>query len=454
MQEHSTTYRIEEPSKDPFALHLATESTIWDLQDTEAVSNSSEWEDDGYTSTDSAPRRSNGLGGRHKSAIGRAKQKVRRPHRPQHLEHVHRHEFDKGDDDDPSTSLKTPVSPQLKSYPAAPGADPPALDNVWELLDTWYMHKGHGKRPPCAVEQSRLDQLHFIGTRENACSYLDRQGNEFSVTACPLRGWEERGLYIIVAFRDDQEAMIIMGDGSRDKKKRRAKGVTTFPFYIWQGITGDEEGWEREPSICKVVRYSNPTFYEPTNLKKRRIGSPKSSQPSHSIPEVRRAPKPPRQIQPLLSESFPDLFAQLNKWMSNDPSEKDPAFVFNNQPDLYLSKTHPEQQIRYVDVDGGHVEAALYSIGVGNKHVIVAHSPILEPALISFDSFPKLPKYYSAYYKWTSTKSWIEPPCVFKAFGAGPFEPPRVFVKRAQWYARVHPPSQGKSFITTSTSAM
>jgi hypothetical protein len=196
------------------------------------------------------------------------------------------------------------------------------------------------------------------------------------------------------------------------------------------------------------VRYSNPTFYEPLKLKRRRLQTPRLSRSGPHIPSAQESS---RKVQPLLSKSFPGLFEELVGWIRNDLSKKDPAFVLNTQPDLYLSKTPPEKQIKYVDIDGNSVEAGLFSLGVGNQHVIVAHGSTLEPAIISFDSCRKLPKYYSAYYKWISSNTWIQQPCVFKVFGDGPYELPRRFVDNAIKLAQIHPMVEVKSLSRSST---
>lgn len=457
MQAPGGIYYAAGPSSDPFGMNVQNESTIWDLLTSESTSNSSEYEEDGNTSADSNSWTPRFSGGRRKSLNNRATlrtPKARRKHRPRNLKDVQRHETHTADARVASTSLRTPVSPPLKPSDAAEPPDGPDLDNVWKLLHSWYMLKGYTKRPPCAVEYNRLDQLHSIGTRENACHYEDRQGHELQVTSRTLRGWEQHGLHIIIAFRDDQDPVIIMGRGTCDKEKGKDQGTTRFPFYIWQGISGDEEGWESEPSIFKVVRYSNPSFYEPTNLKKRRVDTPKSSAFPISNSDVHRGSKRVRKVRPLLSESFPGLSAQLNEWLRHVSSGKDPPFVLLNQPDLYLSKSHPEQRITYVDADRVFVNASLYSIGIGNKHVIVAHGPSLEPTLISWDHLPKLPKYYSAYYKWTSATTWIEPPCVFKVFGAGPYASPRELVDSLSWSPQVYPSKQGVFILTLSGTCL
>ena len=124
--------------------------------------------------------------------------------------------------------------------------------------------------------------------------------------------------------------------------------------------------------------------------------------------------------QPLLSEAFPQLAAQLTEWMEHDRSEKGPGCIHNKKPDLYGSKAHPDQPVGFVDCDGVDVNVGLCSLGMGNKHVIVAHGSSLEPAIITYRLCLKVPKCYSAYFKWTSATTWIEQPCVLKVFGKGP----------------------------------
>jgi hypothetical protein len=440
MQDYNTTIEPVAPSNGPFAVMHGNERPVWDLEHSDSASDSSEYSSDGYTSADSILRESRMPSARRKPTIQGARKRThnaRQQYGPRNSKKPHHRQLDETQNKAPSTPPITPIFPPLKSVLAVHDTDVPALDHVWKLLDTWYMHRGRGENPPCAVEQSRLDHLHFIGTRENSCTYFDRQGKVLRVTSLPLKGWEDRGLHIIIAFSSDRDPVIIRGRGSRLNEKSKDEGTTRFPFYIWQGISGDAEGWESEPSIAKVVRYSNPSFYNPINLKRRRLENPKPDRPL----DLKSRVSPPKSLKrsPLLSESFPELLAQLNGWMKNDPSGKDPAFVLNNQPNLYLSLRHPELRVSYVDLDGEPVNVGLYFTGVGKKHVVVADGPSLGPAIISFDQFRKLPKYYTSYYRWTSTRTWMEPPCVFKVFGDGPYEPPRKFVESilgVGWLAR------------------
>jgi hypothetical protein len=441
MQDYNTTIEPVGPSNAPFAVMHGNERSVWDLEYSDAASDSSEYAENGYTSAESVLRGSRISSARRKSAIRRARKRNHKScqqYRPHDSDQTHPPNLDETQNKAPSTPPIIPISAPLKSLLAAHDTDIPALDHLWKLLDAWYLHRGRGERPPCAVEQSRLDHLHFIGTREAACTYVDRQGKVLRVTSLPLRGWGDRGLHIIIAFSSEQDPVIIRGRGGRLKEKSKDEGTTTFPFYIWQGISGDTEGWESKPSIAKVVSYSNPSFRDPVSLKRRRLEDPQSGCPSDSKSWV-SPPKSLKKAPSLLNESFPELFAQLSAWTTNDPSGEDPAFVLNNQPNLYISLRYPEQRISYVDLDGKPVNVDLYSAGSGKKTVIVADGPNLGPAFISFDHFRKLPKYYTSYYRWTSARTWIEPPCVFKVFGDGPFEPPRKFIEGVLgvgWLAR------------------
>ena len=419
---------------------------MWDIQmsDSETTSNSSEYEDDEYISAESTARQPKSSIRRRKSRVGKAEssnKELRQPDVSQSSEHVSQHQLD---DDTITCGISTPLLLKPRGIEAC--LDITALGKLWQLLDTWYLYKGRSKRPPCAVEQHRLDELCFIGTRENTCRYLDRQGAELSVTSCPLKGWEDQDLHIIVAFGDKQDAAIIKGRGKSEKKKGKDAGLATFPFYIWKGIAGDDEGWERDSSISKIVRYSNPRFYEPVNMKRRSLQTPRSSLSVGSGPDTCRLVDSIQTTQPLLSETFPELYGRLREWVRIDPARKDLPFVVKGQPDIYYSKTHPEKQIKYVDIDGIPVDAGLFWIGIGNQHVIAAHGSTLEPAIISFDTYPGLPKHYTAYYRWTSIKSWIKRPCVFKVFGDGPYEVPRKYVERkeqAEHQSQVHPLAKG-----------
>lgn len=272
------------------------------------------------------------------------------------------------------------------------------------------------------------------------------------MTSFPLRGWEDSGLHIIIAFSCDRDPVIIRGHGSQLKEKRKDEGTITYSFYIWQGVSGDAEGWESEPSISKVICYSNPSCYDPVNLKKRRLEDPKTDRPPTSKSRV-LSPQAPNKAPLPLSECFPELFAQLSEWMKNHESGEDLVFGLNSQPNIYRSKGVPKKQISFLDLDGEPVNVDLCFTGFGKTNVMVADGPNLGPAVISFDYFPKLPKFYRSYYRWTSTTTWIEPPCVFKVFGDGPFEPPRKYIEGvlgAGWLAQEISLAQAASSVKAS----
>jgi hypothetical protein len=285
MQDYNTTIEPVGPSNAPFAVMHGNERSVWDLEYSDTASDSSEYAEDGYTSAESVSRGPRISSARRKSTIQRARKRThqsRQQYRPRDSDQTHPRQLDETQNKASSTPPIRPISAPLKSLLAAHDTDVPALDHLWKLLDAWYLHRGRGERPPSAVKQSRLDHLHFIGTREAACTYIDPQGKVLRVTSLPLRGWEDRGLHIIIAFSSERDPVIIRGRGGRLKEKSKDEGTTTFPFYIWQGISGDTEGWESKPSIAKVVSYSNPSFHDSVSLKRRRLEDPKSGCPSDS----------------------------------------------------------------------------------------------------------------------------------------------------------------------------
>jgi hypothetical protein len=443
VQDHDTTVELAGPSNNPFNFSLGNERPAWDLENWEDASDSSEYEDNSYTSADDASQESRIPSVHRKPAITKAKlrsHKFQQENRARKSGRTHhRRLIEETQNAALSTMLSTPIHPPINSSLLAPhNIEFPALDKLWNLLDAWYVHRGRKERPPCAVEQRFLDHLYFIDNEDKACTYFDRQGKLLHVASVPLRGWEDNGLHIIIAFSCNRDPSIIKGRGGRLSEKNKDEEMTTFPFYIWEGISGDAEGWESNPSISKVVRHRNPSVYEPIDLKRRRVDDPNSGRPSPSKRRV-RSPKIPQKAPLLLSESLPEVFAKLNEWMRNDHSGKNPAFVQHKQPMIHTSKCYPEIQRSFVDLDGAPVNVDVYLIGSGKKTVVVADGPGLGPDIISFGHFPKLPKIYRSYYRWTSTSTWIEPPCVFKVFGNGPFEPPRKYIEGvvgAGWLAQ------------------
>jgi hypothetical protein len=433
MNSISSKFCMDGPSKD-FHATTSSEEAIWNPPDTGSESSSGEDEEDGYTSSENNenyPRRHL----KHQRSTITRKRKPTSKLRDNLLSstsnHMGAHNPVALGARDTSSSLRTPASPPSASSDLGPQLDPTTLQPVWNLLESWYLKQGKHVLPPCAVHQRRLDQLYFVGTPENKCRYIHNDGREFDVTSRPLRGWEDCGFYIFIALYNNQNPVIIKKRGNVQKEKGNEDGRSSVPFYIWKGIDGDENGWENQPSISKTVSHKNSSIHQAVIMKRSHEELPDNTT-SSSLDANPGKRKYIRRLQPLLSEAFPNVYGQLTGWMKLRPEKTKLPFLLDGQPELYSSKSRPDLQISYVDIDGKPVQAGLYSMGTGNKHVIVAHGPTLDPAVISFDHLKLLPKYYTAYYQWTSPTTWFKTPKVFKVFGVGPYEPPRKFVTDAE----------------------
>ena len=363
----------------------------------------------------------------------------------------------------PAAAISGPLLPNgLASTENHPG-NPTfvMLQDLDEMIQEWCAsdkgQQDQGSYPPCTHESAIKNYYNKSALNHNQAVYQNLAGEKLEVAVAQLQHWSPRR-YLMIVWGRDGIPMII-----HTKGKKGTAGVNV-PYFVWKGVTGDEQGFEAEPSIRKAFihtpKVDHPAMPDQAGGAKKPIPVPSKTpvltpslglnrgtarnssaplfphlvggeqtraEPSSTTAILQPKPISHKAVQHVKAsqQSYVKLTDDqvlhavqhhVDEWRASSRGTEQPPFA----PGVGLEDPYRSQngtRCHYQTSKGERLIAKRFDIGYGRPTVLVVYGKNQPPVIVKNSKFSKGAGHNKGYSIWRGmAKQFEKKPSVYKVF--------------------------------------